>query len=42
MLTPLLRPTAKVIVTGDKAVRRVGRYMDIEIMTLAKFLARQK
>ena len=31
---------AKVIVTGDKAVRRVGRYMDVEVITPAEFLAR--
>jgi uncharacterized protein len=31
---------AKVIVTGDKAVRSVGRYMDIEVMTPAEFLSR--
>jgi putative PIN family toxin of toxin-antitoxin system len=31
---------AKVIVTGDKAVRSVGRYMDIEVTTPAEFLAR--
>lgn len=29
---------AKVIVTGDKAVRRVGRYMDIAVVTPAEFL----
>jgi predicted nucleic acid-binding protein len=31
---------AKVVVTGDKAVRSVGRYMDIAVMTPAEFLAR--
>lgn len=31
---------AKLIVSGDKAVRRVGRYMHIEILTPAEFLAR--
>ncbi len=31
---------AKAIVSGDKAVRRVGRYMDIEVLTPAEFLAR--
>ena len=31
---------AKVIVTGDKAVRNVGRYMDIEVTTPSEFLAR--
>ncbi len=31
---------AKVIVTGDKAVREVGRYMDIDVMTPAEFLGR--
>ena len=30
---------AKWIVTGDKAVRRVGRNMDIEVTTPAEFLA---
>jgi len=30
---------AKAIASGDKAVRRVGRYMDIEILTPAEFLA---
>ncbi|MBM3358528.1 MAG: putative toxin-antitoxin system toxin component, PIN family [Betaproteobacteria bacterium] len=29
---------AKVIVTGDKAVRSVERYMDIEVVTPAEFL----
>lgn len=29
---------AKWIVTGDKAVRSVGRYMDIEVATPAEFL----
>jgi putative PIN family toxin of toxin-antitoxin system len=29
---------AKAIVTGDKAVRRVGRYMDVRIFTPAEFL----
>jgi putative PIN family toxin of toxin-antitoxin system len=33
---------AKVIVTGDKAVRSVGRYMDIEVMTPAEFLERYR
>lgn len=33
---------AKMIVTGDKAVRKVGRYMDIEILTPAEFLERIK
>lgn len=33
---------AKVIVTGDRAVRRVGRYMDIEVTTPAEFLARYR
>ncbi|MBI4206913.1 MAG: putative toxin-antitoxin system toxin component, PIN family [Betaproteobacteria bacterium] len=31
---------AKVIVTGDKAVRSVGRYMGIEVVTPAEFVAR--
>ena len=31
---------AKVIVSGDKAVRAVGRYMDVEVMTPAEFLVR--
>ncbi len=31
---------AKMIVTGDKAVRDVGRYMNIEVLTPAEFLAR--
>jgi len=31
---------AKWIVTGDKAVRRVERYMDIEVATPTEFLAR--
>ena len=31
---------AKVIVTGDKAVRDVGRYMDVDVMTPAEFLER--
>jgi putative PIN family toxin of toxin-antitoxin system len=31
---------AKVIVTGDKAVRGVGRYMDVDVTTPAEFLAR--
>jgi uncharacterized protein len=31
---------AKVIVTGDKAVRDVRRYMDIDVITPAEFLAR--
>jgi uncharacterized protein len=31
---------SKVIVTGDKAVRSIGRYMDIAVMTPAEFLAR--
>ena len=30
---------AKVIITGDKAVRRTARYMDIEILTPAEFVA---
>jgi uncharacterized protein len=29
---------AKVIITGDKAVRAVGRYMDIDAMAPAEFL----
>ena len=33
---------AKVIVTGNKAVRDIGRYMDIEVLTPAEFLARMK
>jgi len=33
---------AKVIVTGDKAVREVGHYMGIEVQTPAEFLARMK
>ena len=32
---------AKLIVTGDKAVRNVGRYMDIEVITPSEFLARK-
>lgn len=31
---------AKVIVTGDKGVRSVGRYMDIDVTTPTEFLAR--
>ena len=31
---------ARVIVTGDKAVRGVGRYMDIEVMTPTEFLSK--
>lgn len=31
---------AKVIVTGDKAVREVGRYMDVDVTTPAEFLER--
>lgn len=31
---------AKVIVTGDKAVRSVGRYMDVEVTTPTEFLER--
>lgn len=31
---------AKVIVTGDKAVRSVGRYMDVDVTTPTEFLAR--
>ena len=31
---------ADAIVTGDKAVRRVGRYMNVEVLTPAEFLAR--
>ena len=31
---------AAVIVTGDKAVRTVGRYMDVDVMTPAEFVAR--
>ena len=31
---------AKVIVTGDKAVRSIGRYMDIAVMTPADFCKR--
>jgi uncharacterized protein len=33
---------AKVIVTGNKAVRNVGRYMDIDVMTPAEFLKHVK
>jgi uncharacterized protein len=33
---------AKMIVTGDKAVRDVGRYMNIEVLTPAEFLERDK
>lgn len=33
---------AKVIVTGDKAVRSVGRYMDIDVTTPAEFIARYR
>ena len=33
---------AKVIVTGDTAVRRVGRYMGVEVITPAEFLARYR
>jgi putative PIN family toxin of toxin-antitoxin system len=33
---------AKVIVTGDKAVRDIGRYMNIDVMTPAEFLARYR
>ncbi|MGQ0524320.1 MAG: putative toxin-antitoxin system toxin component, PIN family [Betaproteobacteria bacterium] len=29
---------AKAIVTGDKAVRKIGRYMNIEVLTPAEFL----
>lgn len=32
--------SAKLIVTGDKAVREVVRYMDIEVLTPIEFLAR--
>jgi len=31
---------AKTIVSGERAVRRVGRYMDIEVVTPSEFLAR--
>jgi len=31
---------AKVIVTGDQAVRSVGRYMDVDVTTPTEFLAR--
>lgn len=31
---------AKLIVTGDKAVRNVGRYVDIDVVTPAEFLER--
>lgn len=31
---------AKVIVTGDKAVHSVGRYMDVDVLTPTEFLAR--
>ena len=31
---------AKVIVTGDKAVRSIGRYMDVEVTTPTEFLTR--
>jgi putative PIN family toxin of toxin-antitoxin system len=31
---------AKVIVTGDKVVRGVGRYMDVEVTTPSEFLSR--
>lgn len=31
---------AKVIVTGDKGVRSVGRYMDVDVTTPTEFLAR--
>jgi putative PIN family toxin of toxin-antitoxin system len=34
--------SAKVIVTGDKAVRRVGRYMNIDVTTPAEFVARYR
>jgi hypothetical protein len=30
----------RVVVTGDKAVRDVGRYMDVDVTTPAEFLAR--
>jgi len=33
---------AKTIVTGDKAVRRIGRYMDIDVVTPVEFLARSR
>ena len=33
---------AKLIVTGDRAVRRVGRYANIDVMTPAEFVARMK
>jgi len=33
---------AKMIVTGDKAVRDVGRYMNIEVLMPAEFLERGK
>jgi len=32
---------AKAIITGDKAVRRVGQYMDVQILAPAEFLARR-
>ena len=31
---------AKVIVTGDKAVQSVGRYMNVDVLTPTEFLAR--
>ena len=31
---------AKAIVTGDKAVRSVGRYMDVDVLTPTEFLER--
>jgi len=31
---------AKVIVTGDKAVRSIGRYMDVDVTTPAEFIER--
>lgn len=33
---------AKVIVTGDKAVRSVGRYMNVEVATPTEFLSRYR
>ena len=32
---------ADAIITGDKAVRRIGAYMGIEVLTPAEFLARR-
>lgn len=33
---------AKAIITGDKAVRRIIRYMDIDVVTPVEFLARRE